>query len=67
MSTSSRPRTRRRNFSTSRLTEDSSVFSDMGKKIKPLLRTDFSGSESSKFSEMVTTVLRFSGDKSLVI
>ena len=42
-------------------------FLDLGTKFKPLLRTDFSESESSKFSEMVTTVLRFSGDESLVI
>ena len=40
---------------------------DMGKKFKPLLRTDFSESESSEFSGMVTTVLRFSGVESLVI
>ena len=59
--------TRRRNFSTSCLTENSSVFCDMGTKFKPLLRTDFSESESSKFYGMVTTVLRFSGDESLVI
>ena len=39
----------------------------MGTKFKPLLRTDFSESESSKFSVMVTTVLRFSGHESLVI
>ena len=42
-------------------------FLDLGTKFKPLLRTDFSESESSKFSEMVTTVLRFSGYDSLVI
>ena len=59
--------TRRRNFSTSCLTENLSVFLDMGTKFKPLLRTDFSESESSKFYGMVTTVLRFSGDESLVI
>ena len=41
---------------------------EMGTKFKPLLRNDFSESESSsKFSGMVTTVLRFSGDESLVI
>ena len=38
----------------------------MGTKFKPLLRTDFSESESCKFSGMITTVLRFSGDESLV-
>ena len=31
----------------------------MGTKFKPLLRNDFSESERSKFSGMVTTVLRF--------
>ena len=41
---------------------------EMGTKFKPLLRNDFSESESSsKFSGIVTTVLRFSGDESLVI
>ena len=60
-------RTRRRNFSTSRLTENSSVFLEIGTKFKPLLRADFFESESGKFSGMVTTVLRFSGDESLVI
>ena len=59
--------TQRRNFSTSCLTENSSVFLDMGTKFKLLLRTDFSESDSSKFSGMVTTVLRFSGDESLLI
>ena len=59
--------TRRRNFSTSCLTESLSGFLDMGTKFKPLLRTDFSESESSKFSVMVTTVLMFSGHESLVI
>ena len=39
----------------------------MGTKFKPLSRTDFSESESSKFSGMVTTVLKFSGDESLII
>ena len=42
-------------------------FLDMWTKFKPLLRTDFSESKSSKFYGMVTTVLRFSGDESLVI
>ena len=32
----------------------------MGTKFKPLLRTDFSGSESGKSAGMVTTVLLFS-------
>ena len=49
------------------LAENSSVFSDMGTKFKPLLRTDFSESESGQFSGMVTAVLRFSGHESLVI
>ena len=47
--------------------ENSSVFLDMGTKFKPLLRTDFSESESGQFSGMVTAVLRFSGHESLVI
>ena len=59
--------TQRRNFSTSRLTENWSIFLEIGTKFKPLLRTGFSESESGKFSGMVTTVLRFSGDESLVI
>ena len=59
--------TQRRNFSTSRLTENWSVFLEIGTKFKPLLRTGFSESESGKFSGMVTTVLRFSGDDSRVI
>ena len=40
--------TRRRNFSTSCLTKNSSVFLEMGTKFKPLLRTNFSESESGK-------------------
>ena len=59
--------TRRRNFSKSRLIENSSVFQDMGTKFKPLLGTYFSESERSKFSGMVTTVLKFSGGESLII
>ena len=42
--------TRRRNFSTSCLTENSSSFLDIGTKFNPLLRTDFSASESERFS-----------------
>ena len=59
--------TRRRNFLTSCLAENSSVFLDMGTKFKPLLRTDFYESENGKFSGMVTAVLTFSGHESLVI
>ena len=58
--------TRRRNFSTSCLTENWSVFSGMGTKFKPLLRTNFSDSESGKLSGVVITVLRLSGDETLV-
>ena len=54
-------------FPTSRLTENSSVFSEIGTKFMHLLRTDFSVSESGKFSGMATTVLRFAGDESLVV
>ena len=39
-----------------------SVFSEIRTKFKPLLRTDFSESESEKFPGMVTKVLRISGD-----
>ena len=39
---------RRRNFSTSCLTANSSVRFAMGTIFKPLLRTDFSGSESGR-------------------
>jgi len=39
----------------------------MGTKFKSLLRTDFSVSESGKFSRIVTTVLRLSSDESQVI
>ena len=38
-----------------------------GTKFKPILRNDFSESESSKFFGMVTAVLRFSGHESFVI
>ena len=38
-----------------------------GTKYKPILRNDFSESESSKFFGMVTAVLRFSGHESFVI
>ena len=55
----------RRNFSTSCLTENSSVRLATGTKFKPLLRTGLSKSESSRFSGMVTTVmLLFSNDGS---
>ena len=59
--------TRRRNFSTSCLTANSSVRSAMGTKFKHLLRTDFSGSESGKSAGMVITVLLFSRGWLLVI
>ena len=42
-------------------------FLDIGTKFKPLLRTDFSASESGKFSGIVTTVLRLSIDESRVL
>ena len=59
--------TRRINFSTSCLTENSSSFLDIGTKFNPLLRTDFSALESERFSGIVTTVLRLSSDESQVI
>ena len=46
---------RRRNFSTSCLTENSSVRFAIGTKFRPLLRTDFSESVSGRFSGIVTT------------
>ena len=52
--------TRRRNFSTSCLTANSSVRLVMGTKFKPLQRTDLSGSESGRSAGMVMTVLLFS-------
>ena len=39
-------------------------FLDIGTKFNPLLRTDFSASESERFSGMETTVLRLSSDES---
>ena len=45
-----------RNFSISCLVVNSSVFLDMGTKLRPLLRTDFSAFETSRFSGIVTTV-----------
>ena len=42
---------RRRNFSTSCLLVNSSLFLDMGTKLRPLLRTDFSAFERGRFSE----------------
>ena len=48
--------TRRRNFSISCLVMNSSVLLDMGTKLGPLLRTDFSAFETSRFSGIVTTV-----------
>ena len=59
--------TRRRNFSTSCLTTNSLVRLAMGTKLKPLLRTDFSGSESGRSAGMVITVLLFSRGWLLVI
>ena len=47
--------TRRRNLSRFCLNKNSSVFLAMGKKLRPLLRTDFSGSESGKVLDVVTT------------
>ena len=47
---------RRRNFSTSCLTENSSVLFAIETKFRPLLRTDFSESVSGRFSGIVTTV-----------
>jgi len=35
---------------------NSSLFLDMGTKLRPLLRTDFSAFESGRFSGIVTTV-----------
>ena len=59
---------RRGNFSTSCLTANySSVRLVMETKFKPLLRTDFSGSESGKSAGMVTTVLLFLSGWLLVI
>ena len=42
-------------------------FLDIGTKFKPLVKTDFSESESGRFSGIVTTVLRLSSDESQVI
>ena len=50
-----------------KLIENSSSFLDIGTKFKPLLRTDFSESESGRFSGIVTTVLMLSIDESQVI
>ena len=47
--------TRRRNFSRSCLTENSSVVLAIGTKLRRLLRTDFSGSDSGKLLGIVTT------------
>ena len=38
----------------------------MGTKFKPLLRTDFSGSESVKYAGMVTKLLRAVSDFRLI-
>ena len=54
-------------FNNSCLTENSSSFLEIGTKFKPLLRTDFSASESGKFSGIVTTVLKLSIDESRVL
>ena len=43
---------------------NSSRFLDIGTKFKPLLRTDFSASESERFSGILSTVLRLSSDES---
>ena len=51
--------TRRRNFSTSCLVVNSSVFLVIVTKLRPLLRTDFSASEGGRFCGIVTTVLWF--------
>ena len=45
-----------KNFSTSCLIVNSSLFLDMGTKLRPLLRTDFLAFESGRFSGIVTTV-----------
>ena len=44
------------NFLTSFLVVNSLLFFDMGTKLRPLLRTDFSAFESGRFSGIVTTV-----------
>ena len=49
-------RTRRIIFLTSCLIVNSSLFLDMGTKLRPLLRTGFSALESGRFSGIVTTV-----------
>ena len=49
------------------LTDSSSSFLDLGTKFKPLLRMNFSESESKGFSGIVTTVSRLSSDESQVI
>ena len=38
---------------------NSSLLLDIGTKLRPLLRTDFSAIESGRFSGIVTTVLGF--------
>ena len=40
---------------------------DIGTKFNPLLRADFSTSESGRFSGILTTVLRLSSDELQVI
>ena len=47
--------TRRRNFSRSCLTKNSSVLLAIGAKLRPLVRTDFSGSDGGKLLGIVTT------------
>ena len=42
-------------FSRSCLTKNSSVLLTIGTKLRPLLRTDFSGSDSGKLLGIVTT------------
>ena len=56
--------TRRRNFSRSCLTE-SKILLAIGTKLRPLLRTDFPGSDNGKFIGIVTTAswLSFGGSR----
>ena len=55
--------TRRRNFSTSSLTENSSDVLAKGANYKPLQRTDFSESESGRFFGMLKTAFWLSSDR----
>ena len=58
---------RRRNFSTSCLTENSSVRFGIRTKLRPLRRTDFSESVRGRFSGIVTTVFWLSNVARLLI